>query len=88
MSSENQSLNHTFPLTYILKYRVGQSRFTVVSAGNSLFFLLFIIYCIIFHMNNCKLTFAPPSSRNRIQTFKMWKLSRITMNEYQTIIDL
>ena len=40
----------------------GKSRFTVVSMWHTEFFLvlLFINYCIIFHRNNCKPTFAPP----------------------------
>ena len=41
---------------------MGKSRFTVVSTWNTEFILvlLFINYCIIFHMNDCKPTFAPP----------------------------
>ena len=39
----------------------GKSRFTVLSTQNTEFILvLFINYRIIFHMNNCKPTFAPP----------------------------
>ena len=38
------------------KYRVSNNRFTVASMWNTEFILvsLFINYCIIFHMNNCK----------------------------------
>ena len=35
----------------------GKRRFTVVSMRNKAYS---IIKCIIFHMNNCKPTFAPP----------------------------
>ena len=38
----------------------GKSRFIVVSTQNTKFiFVLFIHYCIIFHVNNCKPPFAP-----------------------------
>ena len=40
----------------------GKRRLTVVSTGNTELFLvlLFINFCIIFYMNNCTPTFAPP----------------------------
>ena len=40
----------------------GKSGFTAVSTRNTEFILvlLFINYCIIFHMNNRKSTYAPP----------------------------
>ena len=37
----------------------GKSRFTVMSTCTQSLYLI-ISYCIIFHMNNCKPTFAPP----------------------------
>lgn len=42
------------------EYRVRQSKFTVVSMGNTelIFALPFINFCIIFQTNNCKPTFA------------------------------
>ena len=38
----------------------NKNKFTVVRMRNSVYYLLFINYCIIFHMNNCKPTFASP----------------------------
>ena len=40
----------------------GKSRFTVLSTKNTEFIivLLFINYCVIFHMNNCKLLWPNP----------------------------
>ena len=44
---------------------VGKSRFTVVSTQNTELFLYyyFFLYYIVFHTNNCKLTFAYPCVR-------------------------
>ena len=41
----------------------GKSRFTVVSAGSGVY-CCSIIYCIVFHLNNCTPTFAPPGVFN------------------------
>ena len=42
-------------------YEVGKGSFTVVSTEiQFILVLVFIHYCIIFHTNNCKPTFAPP----------------------------
>ena len=46
-------------LEVLHKYRVGQSRFTVVSTQNRVYSSI-IIYYRIFPTNNCKPTFAPP----------------------------
>lgn len=40
--------------------RGDKSRLTIVSTWNTEFILVFINYFIIFHVNNCKPTFAPP----------------------------
>ena len=57
-------------IAYISKnffiYMWGKSRFTVICETEFIFVLLFINYCFIFHMNNCKLPFAPPSMYNDI----------------------
>ena len=55
---------------YIYTYTgFGKSWFTVVNMGNTEFILvlLFISCCIIFHVNNCKPTFAPLCVRS------MWR---------------
>ena len=39
----------------------GKSKFTLVSMQKQFMLVLFINYCIIFHMNNYKPPFAPPS---------------------------
>ena len=38
----------------------GKRRFTVEYMKQFIFVLLFVNYCIIFHTNNYKPTFAPP----------------------------
>ena len=51
------------PHTRTHKYaRLDKSKFTVVSMQNTelILVLLFNNYCIIFHTNNCKPTFAHP----------------------------
>ena len=47
----------------------GKSRFTVLSTGNTVYFVLFINYYIICHTNYCKLTFdrCPPPLYNPLQ---------------------
>lgn len=44
----------------LLSIKWGKSRFTVVHTQNTVYSCITIYsYCIIFHMHNCKLTFAP-----------------------------
>ena len=51
--------NHIAVYTYIKSlYRVGKSRFTVVSTQNTGYSCIIINYCIIFHRNDCKPPFA------------------------------
>ena len=55
------------PLFFTLKYKVGQSRFTIMSIWNTEFILAlsFISYCIISQTNNCKPTFVPSCTCQR-----------------------
>ena len=55
----------------------GKSRFIVVSMQNEEFvlLLLFINYCIIFHRNNCKPTFAHPAQSKSLYGYRSLKVS-------------
>ena len=53
----------------------GTSRFTVFSTQSTEFILvsLFIYYCVIFHMNNHKVTCAPPCTYCYLLGFSFFK---------------
>ena len=54
----------------------GKSRFIIVNMQNTELILLFVLnnYCVVFHMSNCKFTFAQPCIYLLIWYISVWIL--------------